>query len=98
MREAAGPSTKSAVSHTWTRDTRDDSIFGTRGSYLRFAQELAGLGGDASFHKTEAHAQLARPVIPGVVCVKHLHATVHKLTSRTVRAVRCTLRPNMATQ
>ena len=67
MREAAGSSTKSAISHTWTRDTRDDSIFGTRGSYLRFAQELAGLGGDASFYKTEAQAQLARPLVPGVV-------------------------------
>ena len=69
MREAAGLSTKSSISHTWTRDTRDDSLFGTRGSYLRFTQELAGLGGDASFFKTEAHTQLARPFIPGVVCI-----------------------------
>ena len=66
MREAAGLSVKSALSHTWTRDTRDDNIFGTRGAYLRAVQELAGFGGDASFYKTEAHAQLVRPVVPGV--------------------------------
>ena len=67
MREAAGLSTKSSIFHSWTRDTRDDSLFGTRGSYLKFSQELAGLGGDAAFYKTEGSAQLARPLVPGVV-------------------------------
>lgn len=67
MREAAGQSIKSALFHTWTRDTRDDSIFGTRGANLKVSQELAGLGGDASFYKTEASGQLARPLFPGLV-------------------------------
>ena len=67
MREAAGQSIKSAVYHSWTRDTRDDKILGTRGSYAKFFHELAGAGGDASFYKAEAHGQLARSISPGVV-------------------------------
>ena len=67
MREAAGQSIKSSVFHSWTRDTRDDSLFGTRGSYLKAFQELAGFGGDASFFKAEGTAQLARPLLPGLV-------------------------------
>lgn len=35
IRELAHPSTKASVAHTWTRDTRDDSIMGTRGSLLK---------------------------------------------------------------
>ncbi|OSD07820.1 hypothetical protein PYCCODRAFT_1358249 [Trametes coccinea BRFM310] len=66
MREAAGQSIKSSVYHSWTRDTRDDKILGTRGSYAKLYQEFAGLGGDASFYKTEAHGQLARSILPGV--------------------------------
>lgn len=67
MREVAGQSVKSALFHTWTRDTRDDAIFGTRGAYLNLSQELAGFGGDASFYKAEGKAQLARPLLPGLV-------------------------------
>lgn len=67
MREAAGQSVKSAVSHSWVRDTRDDRLIGTRGSYIKLYQEFAGLGGDASFYKTEAHTQFARQLVPGVV-------------------------------
>ncbi|KAI1789658.1 surface antigen-domain-containing protein [Ganoderma leucocontextum] len=66
MREAAGQSVKSSVYHSWTRDTRDDKILGTRGSYTKFFHELAGAGGDASFYKGEAHGQLARSILPGV--------------------------------
>ncbi|KAI0938849.1 hypothetical protein AcV5_000440 [Taiwanofungus camphoratus] len=66
MREAAGQSVKSAVSHSWVRDTRDDRLIGTRGSYIKLYQEFAGLGGDASFYKTEAHTQFARQLVPGV--------------------------------
>ncbi|KAI1798397.1 surface antigen-domain-containing protein [Ganoderma leucocontextum] len=66
MREAAGQSVKSSVYHSWTRDTRDDKILGTRGSYTKFFHELAGAGGDTSFYKAEAHGQLARSSFPGV--------------------------------
>lgn len=67
MREAAGQSVKSSVYHSWTRDTRDDKIIGTRGSYAKVFQEFAGLGGDTSFYKTEAQGQIARSLFPGVV-------------------------------
>ncbi|KAI0353404.1 hypothetical protein OH77DRAFT_628273 [Trametes cingulata] len=66
MREAAGQSVKSSVYHSWTRDTRDDRLLGTRGSYTKLFQEFAGLGGDASFYKTEAHGQFARSLFPGL--------------------------------
>lgn len=44
MRIAAGPSVKSALSHTYVLDTRDDRFMATRGFYFRFHQELAGAG------------------------------------------------------
>lgn len=67
MRENAGQTVKSSIFHSWTRDTRDDRLLGTRGSYLKTIQELAGLGGDASFFKTEVHGQISRPLFPHVV-------------------------------
>ncbi|KAI0746553.1 surface antigen-domain-containing protein [Daedaleopsis nitida] len=66
MREAAGQSVKSSVYHSWTRDTRDDRLLGTRGSYTKFFHELAGVGGDTSFYKTEAQGQFARSLLPGM--------------------------------
>ncbi|CDO73898.1 hypothetical protein BN946_scf185016.g55 [Trametes cinnabarina] len=66
IREAAGQSIKSSLYHSWTRDTRDDKILGTCGSYTKLFQEFAGLGGDASFYKTEAHGQFARTLFAGL--------------------------------
>ncbi|KAI0726576.1 surface antigen-domain-containing protein [Fomitopsis betulina] len=66
IREAAGPSIKSAVSHSYMRDTRDDALLGTRGSYVKLSHELAGLSGDARFYKAEGAGQLARRLLPGV--------------------------------
>lgn len=67
MREAAGQSVKSSVSHTFLVDSRDDRLFPTRGFYLKAAHEIAGFGGDASFLKSETHAQVSRPIFPGAV-------------------------------
>lgn len=72
MREASGHSLKSSLSHTWVRDTRDDKLTGTKGLYLRVFQELAGLGGDAKFHKFEAQGQLSRPLFPGTVSMLNM--------------------------
>ncbi|CAK5272859.1 unnamed protein product [Mycena citricolor] len=66
MREAAGQTIKSSVSHTFTLDSRNDRIMPTDGMYLKTLHEFAGLGGDASFAKSETHAQISRPVLPGV--------------------------------
>ncbi|KAF9445599.1 hypothetical protein P691DRAFT_805471 [Macrolepiota fuliginosa MF-IS2] len=79
MREAAGFSTKSSISHTFTLDTRHDKILGTRvskfsalpspGTYLKFSQELAGvgpLGGDAKFWKGEIDAKTGFAITEGL--------------------------------
>jgi outer membrane protein insertion porin family len=71
MRLAAGPSTKSSLTHSWVLDTQDDKIQGTRGALTRLSHELAGgpLGGDAAFYKAEGEYQLCRrvPHVPGMV-------------------------------
>jgi hypothetical protein len=67
MRLAAGPSVKSALSHTWTLDTRDARIGTRAGAYSRLTTELAGgpvLRGDAGFVRAEAEHALGRGV-PG---------------------------------
>ena len=71
MRESAGVSLKSALSHTFLLDTRDDKMAATRGAYGKIYQEIAGLalGGDASFYKAEAEGQVSRAVGSGVVCL-----------------------------
>ncbi|GAA5826820.1 hypothetical protein JCM11251_002906 [Rhodosporidiobolus azoricus] len=61
IRNSAGPSTKSALSHTFTHDTRDDPFLSTRGAFLKLRQEYAGLGGDASFIKAEGEGSMSRP-------------------------------------
>ncbi|KAG7096661.1 hypothetical protein E1B28_004076 [Marasmius oreades] len=66
IREAAGQTTKSSFSYTYTLDTRDDRISATRGFYTKWTQELAGFGGDASFYKAEAENHISRPIMPGV--------------------------------
>ncbi|KZT22770.1 hypothetical protein NEOLEDRAFT_1137574 [Neolentinus lepideus HHB14362 ss-1] len=66
IREAAGETLKSSVLHSWTLDTRNDKMMATRGVYLKLFQELAGLGGDASFYKAEAETQCSRRICPGV--------------------------------
>lgn len=61
VRAAAGSSLKSALSHTFTFDTRDDNAFPTRGTWARVTHELAGLGlgGDSSFYKLHVATQTA---------------------------------------
>ncbi|EAU81471.1 mitochondrial protein [Coprinopsis cinerea okayama7 len=66
MRQAAGESIKSSIFHSYTLDTRNDRIAATRGGYVKFYHEFSGLGGDASFYKTEAEGQVSRPLIPGL--------------------------------
>ena len=51
IREQEGETTTSAVAHVLEYDLRDSRIDPTDGYFLRFGQELAGLGGDASFLK-----------------------------------------------
>jgi outer membrane protein insertion porin family len=64
MRQSAGTSVKSSLSHTFLYDTRDDKISATRGAYGKFFQELAGFGtgGDARFYKVEMEGQVSRKI------------------------------------
>jgi outer membrane protein insertion porin family len=69
VRADAGDSLKSSLTHTFTRDRRDNPMLPQRGYLLRTVSELAGWGplrGDVSFAKTEVEASGALPVaIPG---------------------------------
>ena len=51
IRDQEGETTTSAVAHVLEYDLRDSRIDPTDGYFLRFGQEVAGLGGDASFLK-----------------------------------------------
>ncbi|KAK2575531.1 hypothetical protein KPH14_011251 [Odynerus spinipes] len=53
VREQCGPSLKSALRHICLLDKRDASVFPTRGSFVQFSSEVAGLGGDIGFIKNE---------------------------------------------
>jgi outer membrane protein insertion porin family len=70
MRESAGQTFKSSLTHSYVIDTRNDRITATRGEYAKFQHEFAGLGGDASFYKTEVEGQISRPIANGVVRFK----------------------------
>ncbi|KAF5369789.1 hypothetical protein D9758_001377 [Tetrapyrgos nigripes] len=66
IRESAGQTTKSSISYTFLKDTRDHPTLGTRGYSTKLYHELAGLGGDASFYKVETENHLSRTLIPGL--------------------------------
>ena len=51
IREQEGETTTSAIAHRLEYDLRDSRIDPTDGYYVRFGQEFAGVGGDASFLK-----------------------------------------------
>lgn len=69
IRNDAGDSFKSALTHTWTNDRRDNPIMPTTGYLTRTSNELAGFGplaGDVAFFKTEVETQQALPLPIGI--------------------------------
>ncbi|KAF9055320.1 hypothetical protein BDZ89DRAFT_1097988 [Hymenopellis radicata] len=66
IREAAGLTTKSSLSHTFTFDSRAFATTAAQGVFLKTHTELAGLGGDARFLKTEAAAQVSQPLFSNI--------------------------------
>lgn len=70
VRNDAGDSFKSSLSHTWTHDTRDIPMLPSRGLLMKTVTELAGLGplkGDVAFGKFQFESQAALPIpIPGI--------------------------------
>ncbi|KAJ1680244.1 hypothetical protein EV182_000400 [Spiromyces aspiralis] len=63
VRNEAGYSLKSSVSHSFTRDTRDHPTVPTAGTLLKNTAELAGLGGDVYYLKCDAEIQAAQTVV-----------------------------------
>ncbi|KNC77357.1 hypothetical protein SARC_10184 [Sphaeroforma arctica JP610] len=57
VRSQMGHTLKSSIKHTFTRDLRDNPGLSTGGYRISLTQELAGLGGDASFFKAEGDIQ-----------------------------------------
>lgn len=70
VRNDAGDSFKSSISHTWVNDRRDNPTLPTSGHYTKIMTEMAGFGplqGDVAFLKGEVEQQAALPIpIPGV--------------------------------
>ena len=69
IRRDAGHSLKSSISHEVEIDTRNDLVFPSTGSFLKFFQEFAGIGGNVAFLKSEIHSQKAFPFVFGTVGV-----------------------------
>lgn len=66
VRRDAGDSLKSSLSHTFTRDRRDNALLPQSGYLIRTVSELAGwgpLGGDVAFAKAEAEVSGAIPLV-----------------------------------
>ncbi|MEP1231656.1 MAG: BamA/TamA family outer membrane protein, partial [Litorimonas sp.] len=57
----------SILGYTFNWDKRNDPITPTRGFNFRFGQDLAGIGGDVKYLRTDAEANFYRGLIPGVV-------------------------------
>jgi len=70
VREEAGDSVKSSITHSWSNDLRDNPYLPTKGYFNKTSLELAGWGplqGDVAFAKGEIEGQGAIPVpVPGI--------------------------------
>ncbi|RFU36285.1 hypothetical protein B7463_g30, partial [Scytalidium lignicola] len=70
VRNDAGDSFKSSITHTWVDDKRDNPLLPSRGYLLKTVSEIAGLGplkGDVAFWKAEVETAGAVPIpIPGI--------------------------------
>ena len=70
VRNDAGDSVKSSITHSWSLDRRDNPLLPSRGYFSKSTLELAGWGplqGDVAFGKAELEAQGATPIpIPGI--------------------------------
>nr|CAG8527105.1 5896_t:CDS:10 [Entrophospora candida] len=67
IRESAGHSLKSSISHTFIYDSRDDIMLPSTGYYLKLFQEVAGFGGDVNFIKSEIENQINYPLGKGFI-------------------------------
>ncbi len=64
---ALGERLYSVAGYDLTYSTLDSFVRPTDGFYTRFSQDLAGLGGDAQYIRTDAEARYYREVVPDIV-------------------------------
>ncbi|KAI5474364.1 asparaginyl-trna synthetase [Pseudohyphozyma bogoriensis] len=64
IRDQAGSTVKSSLTHTFVRDTRDDLVMARHGSHLKLQQEYAGLGGDVNYLKASGEYSISRTFAP----------------------------------
>ncbi|HEU5046684.1 MAG TPA: outer membrane protein assembly factor BamA [Rickettsiales bacterium] len=62
--DQAGTWTESSVGQALSYDNRDNKFTPTTGEYFRLNNDVAGLGGDAKYLRTEVHASYYYPVAP----------------------------------
>lgn len=62
IRDQAGKNSTSAVGHALTYDDRNNKFDPTDGYYLRFSQDLAGLGGESKYVRHEVKGSYYYPV------------------------------------
>uniref|UniRef100_A0A8R1HGB6 Omp85 domain-containing protein n=2 Tax=Caenorhabditis japonica TaxID=281687 RepID=A0A8R1HGB6_CAEJA len=74
VREQAGHTLKFSLENAVAVDTRDRPILASRGILARFAQEYAGVFGDASFVKNTLDLQAAAPLPLGFVLAASFQA------------------------
>ncbi len=67
IRNAEGTTLVSSVGYSLVYDTRNDVRNPSRGLYFGFSQELAGVGGDVKFIRSEADARAYYPIRKKVV-------------------------------
>ncbi|KKY18337.1 putative outer membrane omp85 family [Phaeomoniella chlamydospora] len=70
VRNEAGDSVKSSISHVWVQDRRDNPTLPSSGYLAKTTNEIAGWGplkGDVAFWKSELESSTALPIpIPGI--------------------------------
>ncbi len=83
----AGSQAKSAIGYRYTLDRIRGGLNPNRGIRLRFSQELAGLGGDTEFVRTEASATLQRDILNEEVTLRAIleGGNIHVLGGGTTR-------------
>ncbi|XP_063372424.1 sorting and assembly machinery component 50 homolog A isoform X2 [Cydia amplana] len=67
IRESSGPQMKSVIRHIVSVDHRDEPIFPTRGAWVQFSSEVAGLGGGVAHLRSELKAQTNHELAENVV-------------------------------
>lgn len=72
VQEQAGVSNISAVSYALVYDTRNLPRNPTRGIYVSFSQELAGVGGDVNYLRSVAEARGYYPLFEGITLAGRL--------------------------